>query len=215
MKLRVLDIARIAIFEQARCLFHSKYGRGLLNSIPTTLAFTLTSTIIFSSASHAQELTFVCGTVDGELAIIAQTAQGNIPVIRWVSDSLQFLGINSRSHCEQMADKLQKDCLQPTNASEQKGVCAIGRGSISSTGSLLNSDLGGNGSEKLPHLWGSDIQLSQSSEKLPRFPVYIQMNVFLNGFPAAVAVPGNLNIFTAPASGGSIQREPEPTGSLW
>jgi hypothetical protein len=187
----------------------------VLNSIPTTLAFTLASTITFSSSSYAQELSFVCGTINDEPAIIAQTAQGNIPVIRWVSDSLQFLGINSRSHCEQMADQLQKDCLQPTNASQQRGVCAIGRGSSSSTGALLNSDLGGNGSEKLPPLWGQDIQLSQSPEKLPRFPVYIQMNFFLNGFPAAVAVPGNLNIFTAPASGGSIQREPEPTGSLW
>lgn len=155
----------------------------VLNYIPTTLAFTLVSTITFSSSSYAQELSFVCGTINDELAIIAQTAQGNIPVIRWVSDSLQVLGINSRSHCEQMADQFQKDCLQPTNASQQRGVCAIG--------------------------------LSQSSEKLPIFPVYIQMNVFLNGFPPAVAVPGNLNIFTPPASGGSIQREPEPTGSLW
>lgn len=187
----------------------------VLNYIPTTLAFTLASTITFSSASHAQELSFFCGTINDEPAIIAQTAQGNIPVIRWVSDSLQVLGINSRSHCEQMADQFQKDCLQPTNASQQRGVCAIGRRATNCAGTRLNSDSGSDCSEKLPPLWGSDIQLSQSSEKLPIFPVYIQMNVFLNGFPAAVAVPGNLNIFTAPASGGSIQREPEPTGSLW
>jgi Circadian oscillating protein COP23 len=187
----------------------------LLNSIPTTLAFTLVSTITFSSPSYAQEVRFVCGTINDEPAIIAQTAQGNIPVVRWVSDSLQFLGVNPRSHCEQMADQLQKNCLQPTNVGQQRGVCAIGQGSSFSTGTLLNADLGGNGSQKLSPLWGQDIQLSQSPEKLPRFPVYIQVNVFLNGFPAAVAVPGNLNIFTAPASPGSIQREPEPTGSLW
>jgi hypothetical protein len=187
----------------------------VLNSIPTTLAFTLVSTITFSSPSYAQALSFVCGKINDEPAIIAQTAQGNIPVVRWVSDDLQFLGINSRSQCEQMADQLQRDCVQPTNVSQQRAVCAIGSGSISSTGTLLNSDLGANGSEKLSPLWGQDIQLSQSPDKLPRFPIYIQMNVFLNGFPAAVAVPGNLNIFTTPASGGSIQREPEPTGSLW
>ncbi|PHX57307.1 hypothetical protein CP500_000555 [Tychonema bourrellyi FEM_GT703] len=27
----LIDIARIASFEQARCLFHNKYGRGLIN----------------------------------------------------------------------------------------------------------------------------------------------------------------------------------------
>ncbi|MFM9265923.1 COP23 domain-containing protein [Tychonema sp. BBK16] len=180
----------------------------VLNSIPTTLAFTLASTITFSSPSHAQALSFICGTINDEPAIIAQTAQGNIPVVRWVSDNLQFLDINSRSHCEQMADQLQKDCLQPTNASQQRGVCAIGRGS-------RYDNLGTNSSEQLPPLWGQDIQLSQSPAKLPRFPVYIQMNFFLNVLPAAVAVPSNPNIFIAPASGGGIQREPEPTGSLW
>ncbi len=187
----------------------------VLNSIPTTLAFTLVSTITFSSASHAQALSFFCGTVDGEPAIIAQTPQGNIPAIRWVSSDFQVLGINSRSQCEQMAQKLQKDCAGQTDISQQSSVCTIIQGSNSYAQNTLNSDLESDSSEKLPPLWGSDIQLSQSSEKLPIFPVYIQMNVFLNGFPAAVAVPGNLNIFTAPASGGSIQREPEPTGSLW
>lgn len=180
----------------------------LLNSIPTTLAFTLASTITFSSPSYAQALSFICGTINDEPAIIAQTAQGNIPVVRWVSDNLQFLDINSRSHCEQMAHQLQKDCLQPTNASQKRGVCAIGRGS-------RYDDLGGNGSEKLPPLWSQDIQLSQSPTRLPRFPIYIQMNFFLNGLPTAVTFPGNLSIFTSPASGGSIQREPEPPGSLW
>lgn len=187
----------------------------VLNSIPTTLAFTLASTIIFSSASHAQELTFVCGTVDGEPAIIAQTPQGNIPAIRWVSSDFQVLGINSRSQCEQMAQKLQKDCAQQTDSSQQRAVCSIIQGGSSYTGNALNSDLESDNSEKLAPLWGSDIQLSQFPEKLPIFPVYIQMNVFLNGFPPAVAVPGDRDIFATPASPGSIKREPEPESPLW
>jgi len=187
----------------------------VLNSIPTTLAFTLASTITFSSASHAQELSFFCGTVDGEPAIIAQTPQGNIPAIRWVSSDFQVLGINSRSQCEQMAQKLQKDCAGQTDISQQSSVCSIIQGSNSYAGNTLNSDLESDSSEKLAPLWGSDIQLSQFPGKSPRFPVYIQMNVFLNGFSPAVAVPGEPNIFANPASPGSIKREPEPEGSLW
>ena len=186
----------------------------VLNSIPTTLAFTLSSTIIFSSASKAQELTFFCGTVDGEPAIIAQTPQGNIPAIRWVSSDFQVLGINSRSQCEQMAQKLQKDCAQPTGSSHQREVCTIIQGG-SSYANQLNSDLGSDTSEQLTPLWGSDIELSQSADKSARFPVYIQMNVFVNGFPPAVAVPGAQNMFATPASGGIVKREPEPERPLW
>ena len=187
----------------------------VLNSIPTTLALTVASIITFSSASHAQELSFFCGTVDGEPAIIAQTPQGNIPVIRWVSSDFQVLGTNSRSQCEQMAQKLQKDCAGQTDRSQQKAVCTIIQGSNSYAKNTLNSDLGGNSSEQLIPLWGSDIQLSQFPGKSPIFPVYIQMNVFLNGFSPAVAVPGEPNIFANPASGGSIKPQPEPEGSLW
>ncbi|MEG4801937.1 COP23 domain-containing protein [Microcoleus sp. ARI1-B5] len=187
----------------------------VLNSIPTTLAFTLASTITCSSASKAQELTFFCGTVDGEPAIIAQTPQGNIPAIRWVSSDFQVLGINSRSQCEQMALKLQKDCTQQTDSSPQRAVCSIISGGSPFSGNALNSDLGSDTSEQLAPLWGSDIELSQSPDKSARFPVYIQMNVFVNGFPPAVAVPGEPNIFANPASGGSVKREPEPETPLW
>ena len=188
----------------------------VLNSIPTTLAFTLASAITLSSPSHAQELTFVCGTINQEAAIIAQTAQGNIPVIRWVSDDFQFLVINSRSQCEQMAEKMQKDCVQPTDSSQQKAVCTIIQGGISSAAEkVLNPELGSDLSEQLPPLWGSDIQLSQSHQKVPRFPVDIQMNIWLNGFPPTVAFPGDRNIFTTPASPGSIKGEPEPERPLW
>jgi Circadian oscillating protein COP23 len=187
----------------------------VLNSIPTRLAFTWAITISLSSVSYAQELSFFCGTINEEPAIIAQTAQGNIPVIRWVSEDFQVLGINSRSQCEKMAEKMQKDCVQPTDSSQQKAVCTIIQGGISSAKKVLNPELGSDLSEQLPPLWGSDIQLSQSHQKVPRFPVYIQMNVWLNGFPPTVAFPGDRNIFTTPASPGSIKGEPEPTGSLW
>jgi hypothetical protein len=187
----------------------------VLNSIPTRLAFTLAITISLSSVSYAQELSFFCGTINEEPAIIAQTAQGNIPVIRWVSEDFQVLGINSRSQCEQMAEKMQKDCVQPTDSSQQKAVCTIIQGGISSADKVLNPELESDLSEQLPPLWGSDIQLSQSHQKVPRFPVYIQMNVWLNGFPPTVAFPGDRNIFTTPASPGSIKGEPEPERPLW
>ncbi|MEG4320923.1 MULTISPECIES: COP23 domain-containing protein [unclassified Microcoleus] len=187
----------------------------VLNSIPTTLALTLASTIIFSSASKAEKLTFFCGTVDGEPAIIAQTPQGNIPAIRWVSSDFQVLGVNSRSQCEQMAEKLQRDCAQPTGISQQRAVCTIIQAGNSSAGSSLNSDLGSDTSEQLAPLWGSDIQLSQSPEKSPIFPVYIQMNVFVNGFPPAATVPGEPNIFANPASGSSTKGKPDPQAPLW
>lgn len=187
----------------------------VLNSIPTTLAFTWGITISLSSVSYAQELTFFCGTINEEPAIIAQTAQGNIPVIRWVSDDFQVLGINSRSQCENMAEKLQKDCVQPTDSSQPRAFCTIIQGGSYSGEKVLNSELGSDLSEQLPPLWGSDTQLSQSHQKVPRFPVYIQMNVWLNGFPPTVAVPGDRNIFTPPASPGSIKGEPEPERPLW
>jgi len=187
----------------------------VLSSIPTRLAFTLASTISFSSVSHAQELTFFCGTINDEPAIIAQTAQSNIPVIRWVSEELQVLGINSRTQCEQMAEKLQINCVQPTDSSQQIAGCTIIQGGIYSAEKVFNSELGSDLYEQLPPLWGSETQLSQSHKKLPRFPVYIQMNVWLNGFPATVAVPGDRNIFATPASPGTIKGEPEPERPLW
>lgn len=187
----------------------------VLNSIPTTLAFTLASAITLSSPSHAQELTFVCGTMNEEPAIIAQTAQGNIPVIRWVSDDFPFLGIKSRSQCEQMAEKLQKNCVQPTDGNQQRRVCTIVQCGSFSAEKVFNSQSGSHFYEQLPPLWGSDTQLFQCHEKWPRFPVYIQMNVWLNGFPATVAVPGDRTIFTTPASLGSIKGEPDPERPLW
>ncbi len=187
----------------------------VLSSIPTKLAFTLASTISFSSVSHAQELTFFCGIINDEPAIIAQTAQSNIPVIRWVSEELQVLGINSRSQCEQMAEKLQISCVQPTDGSQLLAGCTIIQCGIYSAEKVFNSESGRDLYEQLPHLWGSDTQLSKSHEKVPGFPVYIQMNVWLNGFPATVAVPGDRNIFATPASPGSIKGEPEPERPLW
>ncbi|MEG4841046.1 hypothetical protein [Microcoleus sp. B9-D4] len=187
----------------------------VLNLIPTTLALTLASTITFSSASYAQEVSFFCGTINNEPAIIAQTAQSNILVSRWVSEELQVLGINSRTQCEQMAEKLQINCIQPTARSQQIAGCTIIQGGIYSPEKVLNSESGSDLYEQLPPLWGSDTQLSQSHEKLPRFPVYIQMNVWLNGFPATVAVPGDRNIFATPASPGSLKGEPEPERPLW
>lgn len=175
----------------------------------------MVSTITFSSASHARELSFVCGTVDGEPAIIAQTPQGNIPAIRWVSSDFQVLGINSRSQCEQIAQQLQKNCAGPTDGSPQRAACTIVQGFNFDAGSSINSDLGNDTSEQLAPLWDSDFQLSQSPRKSPRFPVYIQMNVFVNGFPPAAAVPGEPNIFANPASGGSIKGKPEPEAPLW
>jgi len=187
----------------------------VLKSISMTLAFTFASTIIaFSSASHAQELTFVCGTVDGEPAIIAQTPQGNIPAIRWVSSDFQVLRINSRSQCEQIAQKLQKNCAQQNDSSQQRAVCSIIPQGSPEAGNAVNYDLQSDAAEKLAPLWGSDIQVSQFPELSPIFPVCIQMNVFVNGFPP-VAVPGVRDIFATPASGGSIKGEPEPEGSLW
>ncbi|MFB8795431.1 MAG: COP23 domain-containing protein [Microcoleus sp.] len=184
----------------------------VLNSIPTTLAFTLGITISLSSVSYAQELSFFCGTINEEPAIIAQTAQGNIPVIRWVSEDFQVLGINSRSQCENMAEKLQKDCVQPTDSSQPRAFCTIIQGGSFSAEKVLNPELGSDLYEQLPPLWGSDIQLSQSHEKVPIFPVYIH---WLNGFPPTVAVPGDRNIFATPASPSSIKGEPEPERPLW
>ncbi|MBE9186488.1 MAG: COP23 domain-containing protein [Microcoleus sp.] len=187
----------------------------VLNSIPTTLAFTLASTITFSSASNARELTFFCGTVDGEPAIIAETPQGNIPAIRWVSSDFLVLGINSRSQCEEMAQKLQKDCARQIPGSQQTAICSIIQGGSFDRGNALNFDLETDDADKMTPLWGSDIQLSKAPETSPMFPVCIQMNVFLNGLAPAVAVPGDPNIFAAPPSGDNIKREPEPAGSLW
>jgi len=181
----------------------------VLNAICTTLALTWANTIGSIGVSKAQELTFICGTINEEPTIIAQTAQGNIPVIRWVSEDFQVLGINSRSQCEQMAQKLQKDCVKPAEGREPIAVCNIIQGGTSS---------GGSGSyEQLPPLWGSDSQLSQfPPAKNSTVSVDMQRNLFLNEFPPRVGIPGDRNILPMAPSPTNIKKnDSEPELPLW
>ncbi|MGK7874268.1 MAG: COP23 domain-containing protein [Xenococcaceae cyanobacterium] len=79
----------------------------LLTSVLTFSALTLATTFTASSPARAQTTNFVCGVSQGVPATIAKTLQGDVPVIRWVSNYFKGSGYDPQTRCEMVSDRFQ------------------------------------------------------------------------------------------------------------
>ena len=60
------------------------------------------------SPAQAQTRRFSCVTTDGIPTTVAQTARGNVPVIKWVSKEFDGAGWTPKRRCEEVSDRFQK-----------------------------------------------------------------------------------------------------------
>ena len=79
-----------------------------LISLITASAITFATTIVASSATAAQTTGFVCGKSGGQPATILQRPQGNVTVIKWVSNSFSESGFDAERRCELVSGRFQQ-----------------------------------------------------------------------------------------------------------
>lgn len=58
--------------------------------------------------AQSQTKKFSCVTADGIPTTVAQTARGNVPVIKWVSKDFDGAGWTPQRRCQEVSDRFQK-----------------------------------------------------------------------------------------------------------
>jgi Circadian oscillating protein COP23 len=80
-----------------------------LRSLITASAIALATTIVASSPTPAQTASsFICGKREGQPATILQRPEGNVTVIKWVSNSFSESGFDAERRCELVSGRFQQ-----------------------------------------------------------------------------------------------------------
>ncbi len=161
-------------------------------SLITASAIALVTTIIHSSPTSAQTTGFVCSKSGGQPATILQRAQGNVTVIRWVSNSFSDSGFDTERRCELVSGRFEQYhkagmlkylttgvinrqsviCVARTNG----GDCAS---DLPNNGLLFTVKPGSDARDTLKRLLNLRDRASGANalnESAPSNPVYIEMN---------------------------------------
>ncbi|MEG4811586.1 COP23 domain-containing protein [Microcoleus sp. F8-D3] len=129
---------------------------------------------------------FVCAISSGAPATIAQTNQGDVPVIRWTSDRFRDAGYSPERRCLEVSARFQQyfrngklNYLTTGIMNNQQVVCVADRDGGDCTGLLFTLKRGSEPSQVLKNLLAvrvraSSVPLNESTSR-----VYIDMSEYL------------------------------------
>jgi Circadian oscillating protein COP23 len=183
-----------------------------LTSLITASAIALATTIVASIPTLAQTTGFVCRQSGGQPATILQRPEGNVIVIKWVSNSFSDSGFDAQRRCEQVSDRFQQyhktgnlKYLTTGVINRQPVICVANRRGGDCARELPNNGLlftvkpGSDAQDTLKRLVNLRARASTNSlnESTPsrRLDVemndrlYIDMDEYLNSKPADSAFP--------------------------
>lgn len=161
----------------------------LLRSIAIAGSIAIAVSAIGTYAS-AQKTTlktkaFVCGRSNGTPATIAQTNQGDVPVIRWTSDGFRDVGYSPERRCMEVSARFQQYFLNEKLKylttgimNNQQVVCVADLDGGDCTGLLFTLKRGSDPSQVLNSLLAVRVRASGPlNESTSR--VYIDMSEYL------------------------------------
>ncbi len=162
----------------------------LLTSFLTISTLTAATTLTAIDATVAQTnqkntAQFVCSSSDGVPATVAQTANGEVPIILWSSDYFDSAGHTAESRCQEVSNRFQTyyengslKFMTTGRMNRQNVVCVAERENGPCSGLLFTLKPGSDPNETLEKLLA---RRSQSGGPLneTRDRVYIDMNHYL------------------------------------
>ncbi|MBC6481612.1 MAG: hypothetical protein GDA56_31495 [Hormoscilla sp. GM7CHS1pb] len=186
----------------------------LLTSVLAISALTLAATFTASpSRAHKTQTSFVCDISNGVPTTIAQTAQGDVPVIRWVSNYFSSSDWTPERRCEEVSARFQVyntnetlNFLTTGRINRQPVVCVAQSWGGSCAGLLFTLKPGINHGQTLRNLMGvKNMTSGPLSETNGR--VYIDMNRYLEETAPIPTDSGSNSV--------QPQSVPQPNGTLW
>lgn len=150
-----------------------------------SIAIAFSQAIINNSPVIASGPKFYCGSWDGVPATIAKTKNGEVPVIRWVSQHFADSGFDTQKRCEIVSAKFQEyhkagtlKYLTTGRSNGQNIVCVAQEENGACSGQLFTLRPGSNPGHTLTRLMSirylNSGPLNESSER-----IYINMNDYL------------------------------------
>ena len=185
-----------------------------LRTLITASAIALaTTTTVASIPNPVQSTGFFCGKSGGQPATIATRAEGNLPIIKWVSNSFSDSGFDAQRRCEQVSERFQQyhktgklKYLTTGIINRQAVICvATSRGGdcareLPNNGLLFTVKPGTDPRDTLKRLENLRAKASSTSSLNESAPsnrvevengdrLYIDMGEYLNSQPAESASP--------------------------
>jgi hypothetical protein len=156
-----------------------------------SLAIVSFSTITFSQLDlgpvQAQTRGFSCVISDGIPTTVAQTARGNVPVIKWVSKEFEGAGWTAKRRCQEVSDRFQKfhasrelDFITTGKMNGQQVVCVTDKNGNDCRGLLLTIRPTSTPSETLQKLMGIRVGATGPAFESSGDRLYINMAEYLN-----------------------------------
>lgn len=138
-----------------------------------------------NAQTRLQTKAFVCGQSNGAPTTIAQTNQGDVPVIRWTSDRFRDAGYSEERRCLEVSARFQQyfrngqlNYLTTGIMNNQQVVCVADREGGNCTGLLFTLKRGSNPNQVLKSLLAVRVRASGPlNESTSR--VYIDMSEYL------------------------------------
>jgi hypothetical protein len=161
-----------------------------LTQLLTAGAISLTSLMVGIQPSHAQGVTFYCGTsYDGVPTTFANTPRGAISVVRWVSWHFTDSGYSPERRCQEVSGRFQTyknngtlNYITTGVMNGQPVVCVSGANGGGCQGLLFTLKPGSNASRVVQQLFdiraGASGPLNESSDR-----EYLDMNAYLESAP--------------------------------
>ncbi len=156
---------------------------GIAGSI--AIAVSAIGTYASAQKTMIQTRAFACSTSNAVPTTIAQTNQGNVPVIRWTSDRFRDAGYSPERRCEEVSARFQQyfrngklNYLTTGIMNNQQVVCVADRIGGDCTGLLFTLKRGSDPSQVLKNLLDVRVRASGPlNESTSR--VYIDMSEYL------------------------------------
>jgi len=156
-----------------------------------SLAIASLSIITFSqldlSPAQAQTKKFSCVTADGIPTTVAQTARGNVPVIKWVSKEFDGAGWTAQRRCQEVSDRFQKfhqsgelNYLTTGKMGGQQVVCVTNENGKDCRGLLVTIRPTSTPSETLQKLMGIRVGATGPALESSNDRLYVNMTEYFN-----------------------------------
>lgn len=177
-----------------------------LQSVNTLTVFALVLSVSACSSNTYEKVSFSCTTRNGVPTTVAQTSQGTIPVIRWVSDFGNEVGYTPQKRCEEVSNRFQQyynqgvlNFVTTGRQNNQNIICVSSEKGGTCQGLLFTLKPSDNPSQVIQQMFEgtgyASSPLEQSSSSSPNIkggsdtnnsPIYVNINDLLETAPIEI-----------------------------